>query len=827
MADVDPVILKMQIDAREYRNELRNTTNFFQSQIDRQERAIIDLENQLGKSTTNISLSLKSVATSVGTLFTGKELVGIIDAYTQFENRLKVAGVAAADMGAVQDRLFASAQKYGVEIGTLGELFGTLTNASKELGATQQQVFKVTDAVSAALKVSGTTAQAASGALQQLGQALRGGKIQAEEYNSLLDGLYPLLEAAANGSQRFGGSVANLTKAVKDGKVSSKEFFDAIVAGTASLEQKAAKATLTLSGAYTTLTNAITVYVGEAAKTSGAQSALATGLTTLAENVDTLISALAIIGATMAVRYVASAGAAALATLRMDAALLGLTTRAEVAGFAIGALGRALAINGLIAGVVVAMGAFASEAGKADAAIGRVNGTLEQLKSKAAAAKGQAAGAATGVAGVGTGAASAEPKVRSFAGAVGELAQKLYEQAKAARAAKLEMLGKRVAEAKSDEIEIGRNNPRASGLLAQESRDAFSRGDIVTGLGLSVRNIGNQASNFFTGGRTGRDADRAQQNALKVTRELQRQLREAQAAPLQSFIDRPPALSGGGGGGGGGKGGGSTRNSAAEAEAKRLKDAIDAIGESAAKSLDDLDKLYGFGGRDKLAGFGQIFGREGVDFAGPSVEDYNRQIEMEGQSRAEMIEQSQRKQEESIYVLSNILEDAFTSSTDQFWQNFQRNGLRALAVIIAKAAVLSFSSGGGGFGSFLGNIGKGFSGGGGLLSLFGRASGGYVGPGQTVRVNEQRPGVELLRMGPQGGTVIPLGQAAAARPSATTIVNAPQFNLKGAVVTRELYADMQRISNQSASLAGQAAYRQAMKDAPGAVGRTNRFGTTA
>jgi hypothetical protein len=153
-----------------------------------------------------------------------------------------------------------------------------------------------------------------------------------------------------------------------------------------------------------------------------------------------------------------------------------------------------------------------------------------------------------------------------------------------------------------------------------------------------------------------------------------------------------------------------------------------------------------------------------VDYAGPSVEDYNRQIEMEGKARAEMIEQSQRKQEESIYVLSNILEDAFTSSTDQFWANFQRNGLRALAVIIAQAAVLSFTNGGGGFGSLLGNIGKAVSGSGGLGGLFGRASGGYVGPGQTVRVNEQRPGVELIRMGSQGGTVIPLGQAAAVTP---------------------------------------------------------------
>jgi len=67
--------------------------------------------------------------------------------------------------------------------------------------------------VSAALKIQGMSAQEAQGALLQLGQALRGGKIQAEEYNSLLDGLYPLLEAAASGSERFGGSVAKLTAA--------------------------------------------------------------------------------------------------------------------------------------------------------------------------------------------------------------------------------------------------------------------------------------------------------------------------------------------------------------------------------------------------------------------------------------------------------------------------------------------------------------------------------------------------------------------------------------------------------------------------------------
>lgn len=73
-----------------------------------------------------------------------------------------------------------------------------------------------------------------------------------------------------------------------------------------------------------------------------------------------------------------------------------------------------------------------------------------------------------------------------------------------------------------------------------------------------------------------------------------------------------------------------------------------------------------------------------------------------------------------------------------------------IAPITEALAAASKSGGGGGFLSFLTTAAG---------ALFGRASGGYVGPGQTVRVNENRGGVELLRMGSQGGKVIPLGQA--------------------------------------------------------------------
>lgn len=105
-----------------------------------------------------------------------------------------------------------------------------------------------------------------------------------------------------------------------------------------------------------------------------------------------------------------------------------------------------------------------------------------------------------------------------------------------------------------------------------------------------------------------------------------------------------------------------------------------------------------------------------------------------------------------------------------------------------------------------------------LGSFFGRASGGYVGPGQTVRVNEHRGGVEYLRMGSQGGTVIPLGQvnAMAARGNQgggvvrVVVEEAPGFASKVAVISEDVSI---RVTRQSAPAIVDASANEALRRA--------------
>lgn len=295
----------------------------------------------------------------IGAAFGAREIAGLIDNYTRLQNALSVAGLEGEKLAQVQTRLFELGAKYGVDVNSLADLYGKAAQAGGDLGASQQQLLALTEATSQALLITGTSTQQASGAILGLTQALASGTVRAEEFNQINEGgLRPLLQAAA-ATDRFGGSVSKLRLAVVDGKVSSQELYTAILANAQLLEGQASKATLTLSGAYTALTNKLTEYVGESAKSHGVTEALAEGIKLLGDNIDTVVTALAVVVAAMGTRYVAAALAAAQANVVLSAAATGAATQMQVLGIRAALTGRALlaAFGGPVGAAIFAVGA--------------------------------------------------------------------------------------------------------------------------------------------------------------------------------------------------------------------------------------------------------------------------------------------------------------------------------------------------------------------------------------------------------------------------------------------------------------------------------------
>lgn len=386
MAEIDPVILAVKAEVDRYQADLKRATRTVDQQLGQQERRVKALESQFRSSSSAISTSIKGLAGTFAAGFTGRELVGLIDGFTRLQNSLRVAGLEGENLGQVQERLLGLSGQYGVSIEELARLFGQSSQAAAELGASQDQLLQITTASAQALKITGTSATEAQGALLGLVQALASGTVRAEEFNQINEGgLRPLLQVAAN-TERFGGSVAKLRQAVVEGTVSSQEFFRAILAGSAELEGRAAKATLTLSGAVTALNSNLIVYVGSAASASGVTGALASGIQALANNLDTLIPALATIAAIAGGRLAIGFAAAAVQAVGLRVVALGLAVQLNGTAAAATLAGRALlaAFGGpvglAIGAIAIGLTLVATSARGAEAATGEYKRTLDDSR---------------------------------------------------------------------------------------------------------------------------------------------------------------------------------------------------------------------------------------------------------------------------------------------------------------------------------------------------------------------------------------------------------------------------------------------------------------
>ena len=315
MPTADEVIVEFEARVGKYEADLKRSAATFERVTKAQQQQMLALERQISASTGIIGGAFKGLAA----LFSAQQVTKLSDDYTRLQNSLKVAGLEGENLLKVQGQLLDLGGEYGVSVNTLADLYGNLSQVSGELGASQDQVMRINEAVAQSLIVTGKSSQEAAGAVLGLVQAFGNGKLQAEEWAQINEGgLRPLLEAAA-ASEKYGGSVQKLRKAVYDGKVTSQEFFRAILDGAGVIEGKAANATLTLEGAYTALNNRLIEFVGSAASSSGAAGALASGLQSLADNLDTVSKALAVIVAIVGVRYVSAMVAARVAKVNLIA----------------------------------------------------------------------------------------------------------------------------------------------------------------------------------------------------------------------------------------------------------------------------------------------------------------------------------------------------------------------------------------------------------------------------------------------------------------------------------------------------------------------------
>ena len=203
-----------------------------------------------------------------------REFIRTADAYQQVQNRLRLVTDGTEELATANERLFEIAQNTRQSFEDVTELYSRASIAAGELGASQEELFELVEITGQALAVQGGSSQEAAGALRQLSQSFSSGIVRAEEFNSILEGAFPIAQAAARGIDAAGGSVGRLRQLVVEGEVSSREFFEAILEGGDALENQFGRTVPTIDQSLTQLNNSFFALVGGIDEASGATGAI-------------------------------------------------------------------------------------------------------------------------------------------------------------------------------------------------------------------------------------------------------------------------------------------------------------------------------------------------------------------------------------------------------------------------------------------------------------------------------------------------------------------------------------------------------------------------
>ncbi len=365
--------LRISVDSREVKKAATD--------LDQLNRSSTGVEQGVTKASSALR-GFGAVLASLGIGLIAREAILMADTFTRMSGQLALVTNSAQQLAAAEKQLFTMSQNTRVGYETTVSLFSRLARSTENLGVSQQSVMRVTETINKAMIVSGTSAEQASGALMQLGQAFASGALRGDELNSVMEGMPRVAQAIAEG---MGITVGELRKLGAQGKLTGAEVYAALLKMGDDIDSEFTRMPMTVSQSMTVLSNSLMLFIAEADRATGFTAALADGIVYLSNNLNQI--------ARVAEVVIVSVAGMAAAFLALRAALAVQAIAAYIAQliaaqFALGATTTAAAIAG--AGIRGLQAILASTGwGLAVVAIGAVVGAIYMLVTAQSEARGE------------------------------------------------------------------------------------------------------------------------------------------------------------------------------------------------------------------------------------------------------------------------------------------------------------------------------------------------------------------------------------------------------------------------------------------------------
>ena len=213
------------------------------------------------------------------------ELAQAADTYTNLSARINIATKDGGDFTSAMAGVHQVALMTNSSLEATGDLFTRLNGVGKEMGMTQQNSLDLTKTINQAIQTSGGSAQASEAAVQQFIQAMQGGVLRGEEFNSIMEGGYGVAEALAKG---LGVTTGELRKMAENGELGAERVYKALLSQKDAVQKTYDSFPLTVSNALQKIATSWQILIGEIDQSNGASATAAQWLSILADNMNLL-----------------------------------------------------------------------------------------------------------------------------------------------------------------------------------------------------------------------------------------------------------------------------------------------------------------------------------------------------------------------------------------------------------------------------------------------------------------------------------------------------------------------------------------------------------
>ena len=243
----------------------------------------------LNRNTTALDNSfkgLKNAAAAFVGVVASKATIDFIDTIQTMDNRLKLVTKSQGELNSTFNDLFDVAQKTRSPLTETVDLYSKLSQNQQVSRQSTDDLKKVTEAFTTSLAISGTSGQAAAGAITQFAQAMASGKLQGDEFRSMAEANPKLLAII---SEQTGIAREELKKLASDGFLTAEIAATALKQALPDLQDEMSNTNVTVRQAITAMGNEFQKLGRDFLDTSGSSTALVEAIQFITANIKNLI----------------------------------------------------------------------------------------------------------------------------------------------------------------------------------------------------------------------------------------------------------------------------------------------------------------------------------------------------------------------------------------------------------------------------------------------------------------------------------------------------------------------------------------------------------